>query len=268
MSSIDSIGLNSGVGAGWLGAGACSCCFGCAGDSAGSARRRLGRLRAAARRLGDGLLRRGVSRRRFGGGAVDHGVAIAAADQSAQAEDQRLGIGLRLAVGLDLADHLREHVEAVEQHVDGGAVDAAGALAQQREDVFHRVCQRGDGVVAHRRGHALDRVGDAEDLVERLAVVGAGLQRDDGRIQRLEVLSRLGEKQLYVLGVVDLARRHMSSGPISGSTTLRKTNGRTRSSPSSAGCTIISVEPSTSMPPGSSASARIWCTRSRRSRSK
>ena len=47
----------------------------------------------------------------------------------------------------------------------------AGALTQQLEDVLHHVGQLGDRGEAHRRAHALQRVRDAEDLVDGLAVV-------------------------------------------------------------------------------------------------
>ena len=47
---------------------------------------------------------------------------------------------------------------------------------------------------AHRRAHALQRVRDAEDLVDGLAVVGALLDAHDREVELLEVLARLGEE--------------------------------------------------------------------------
>ena len=113
-------------------------------------------------------------------------------------------------------------------------------------------------VIAHRRRHALDGVGDAEDFVQARAVLGVGLDADDRGVQRLEILARLGEEELDVLGVTEAfttpTRSSESLSVVVGSPSeifrldqacLRNTNGRTRSSPSPAGLTIISVEPST-----------------------
>ena len=102
-----------------------------------------------------------------------------------------------------------QRVEALEQHVDRVALEAALALAQQLEDVLHAVRERGHAVEAHRRAHALQRVRDAEDLVDRLAVVGRLLDADDGEVELLEVLARLGEEHRQVLGDVHQIFRYV-----------------------------------------------------------
>ena len=48
----------------------------------------------------------------------------------------------------------------------------------------------------------LRRVGDAEDLVDRLAVVGRLLEAHDREVELLQVLAALGEEHREVLGGV------------------------------------------------------------------
>ena len=74
------------------------------------------------------------------------------------------------------------------------------ALAQQLEDVLHLVRERRHAGEAHRRAHALQRVRDAEDLVDRLLVVGGLLDADDGEVELLQVLAALGQEHREVLG--------------------------------------------------------------------
>ena len=93
-------------------------------------------------------------------------------------------------------------VEAEEQHVDGLALQPALAPAQQLEDVLHLVRERRHAGEAHRRAHALPRVRDAEDLVDRLRIVGLLLDADDREVELLEVLAALGEEHGEVLGDV------------------------------------------------------------------
>ena len=124
------------------------------------------------------------------------------ADERLQALDERGGVEVLGAVGLDRVDGRLERVEALEQDVDRGAVEAAAALAQQLEDVLHLVRERRHALEAHRRAHALQGVRDAEDLVDRLAVVGRLLDPDDGEVELLEVLAGLGQEHREVLGDV------------------------------------------------------------------
>ena len=53
---------------------------------------------------------------------------------------------------------------------------------------------------AHRRAHALHRVRDAEDLVDRLLVVRGLLDADDREVELLQVLAALGQEHGEVLG--------------------------------------------------------------------
>ena len=79
------------------------------------------------------------------------------------------------------------------------ALEPAAPLAQQLEDVLHRVRERCDALEAHRRAHALQGVRDPEDLADRLVVVGRLLDADDGEVQLLEVLAALREEHRQVL---------------------------------------------------------------------
>src|SRR5581483_9165419 len=78
-------------------------------------------------------------------------------------------------------------------------------LAQQLEDILHLVGELRDLGEAHGRAHALERVSRAEDLVDRLAVLGVLLQTDDGQVQFLQVLLRLGQEHGHVFGGVHYA---------------------------------------------------------------
>jgi hypothetical protein len=55
---------------------------------------------------------------------------------------------------------------------------------------------------AHRRAHALHRVRDPEDRVDRGLVVRLLLDLDDGEVELLEVLTALREEHRQVLGGV------------------------------------------------------------------
>ena len=121
-------------------------------------------------------------------------------DQGAQALYQRLGIQRLLSVGLDRLNRLRERVQAGEHGVDRLGLEARAALAQQLEHVLHRVRELGDLRESHGRAHALQRVRDTEDLVDRRRILGVLLQPDDREVQLLEVLARLGEEHRHVLG--------------------------------------------------------------------
>ena len=113
-----------------------------------------------------------------------------------------LRLDLLLAALVDRVDRGREGVEALEQDVDRLAGKAALALAQELEDVLHLVREGRHAGEAHRRAHALQRVRDPEDLVDRLLVVGPLLDADDGEVQLLEVLAPLGQEHREVLGDV------------------------------------------------------------------
>jgi hypothetical protein len=131
----------------------------------------VGHLGQVDRGLGDGL-----------GGLLD-GVALA--HEALEALDQRLGLDLLLAALVDRVDGRGEGVEALEQDVDRLTGQAALALAQELEDVLHLVGQRGHAGEAHRGAHALQGVGDPEDLVDRVLVVGALLDPHDGKVELL-----------------------------------------------------------------------------------
>ena len=154
---------------------------------------------ARADRLDDGRRHRcgrraAVARDLLVGGAV--------ADEALQALDQRRRLQVLDAVGLDGVRGAREGVEALEQDVDRLARQAARALAQQLEDVLHLVGEGGHAREAHGRAHALQRMGDAEDLVDRRAVVGLLLDPHDGEVELLQVLAALGEEHREVLAGV------------------------------------------------------------------
>ena len=120
--------------------------------------------------------------------------------ERAQPCDQRRRIERLLPVGLDRLRRSRQRVQAGEHGVDRLDRQAVGSLAQQLEDVLHRVRQLRDGAEAHRRAHALERVRDAEDLVDRGAVLGVLLESNDREVQLFEMLARLGDEHRHVLG--------------------------------------------------------------------
>src|SRR3712207_8829978 len=61
------------------------------------------------------------------------------------------------------------------------------------------------------RSHALERVGDAEDLVDRGGVVRVLLDPHDGEVELLQVLAPFGEEHREVLGDVhDRSEEHTS----------------------------------------------------------
>jgi hypothetical protein len=124
------------------------------------------------------------------------------ADEAAEALDQLGRVEVLGPVAVDRVDRARERVEAGQQDVDDLAGEARPALAQQLEDVLHLVRQGRHALEAHGRGHALQRVGDAEDRVDGLAVVGRLLEAHDGQVQLLEVLPALGQEHREVLGGV------------------------------------------------------------------
>jgi hypothetical protein len=140
-------------------------------------------------------------------GAVGGLVGRALAHEAAQLCDQRLGDDLLGPVGLDRVDSLRQRVEAAQQHGDGVAAEPAAALAQQLEHILHLVRQRRHAGEPHRRAHALERVRDAEDLVDGLGIVGVLLDPDDREVELLEVFAALGEEHRQVFGDVHRIRR-------------------------------------------------------------
>ena len=126
----------------------------------------------------------------------------AVADEPAQALDQRGRLDLLLAGRLDRVGGGRERVQALEQDVDRLAAEPVGALTQELEDVLHLVRERRHAGEAHRRAHALHRVRDAEDRVDRLRVVRLLLDPHDGEVELLEVLAALREEHGQVFGGV------------------------------------------------------------------
>jgi len=79
------------------------------------------------------------------------------------------------------------------------------AAAQRLEDVLHLVRQRSHLREAHRAAHPLQRVRDAEDLVDRVAILRRLLDPDDGDVQVLQVLPALCQEHAEVLGEVHQA---------------------------------------------------------------
>ena len=140
-----------------------------------------------------------VGRRRGDADALGLLLGRAVAHEPAQALDQDLRLDLLGAGVVDRLDRGRQRVQALEEHVDGDALQPAGALAQQLEDVLHLVRQRRHAREAHRRAHALQRVRDAEDLVDRRRIVGRLLDTDDREVELLQVLAPLGEEHREIL---------------------------------------------------------------------
>ena len=134
-------------------------------------------------------------------------LGAAAADEALELRPQRGRVEALLAVGGDRLHGARQRVEALQQDVDGRAAEPALALAQQLEDVLHLVRERRHALEAHRGAHPFHRVRDAEDLVDRVAVVGALLDAHDREVERLEVLLGLGEEEREVVGSVHQALR-------------------------------------------------------------
>ena len=93
------------------------------------------------------------------------------ADERPQPFLQRSGIESFLAVVLDPVDRFGQGVEAGEHGVDGVVRERAAALAEELEDLLHLMGELGDRGEAHRRAHALERVRDPEDLIDRRAVL-------------------------------------------------------------------------------------------------
>ncbi len=110
-----------------------------------------------------------------------------------------LFVELFAAVRFDALERDAKPVEALEQNVDRVATDAAAPLAQQLEDVLHRMREPRDALEAHRRAHALERVRDPEDLVERLDVVRSLFDANDCEVQLLQMLAALREEHGEVL---------------------------------------------------------------------
>ena len=133
---------------------------------------------------------------------LDSLLDLARAHETAQAGHQRLVLDAFLALGLDGYDRRRERVHAFEENIDRLALETPGALAKQLEHVLHRVRQLGDTGEAHRRAHPLEGVGDAEDQIDRLAVGWVLFDRDDGEVELLQVLARLGQEHRQVVANV------------------------------------------------------------------
>ena len=152
-----------------------------------------------------GVLRRldrGVVERVDRAGAGHLLLGGARPDQRPQPRHERRRVERLVAVGLDRLRRRRQGVQASEDRVDGFDRKSVGALAQKLEHVLHLVGELRDRREAHRRAHALERVGDAEDLLDGRAVLGVLFEPDDRKIQLFEVLARLRDEHRHVLGGV------------------------------------------------------------------
>ena len=121
-------------------------------------------------------------------------------DERPQPRDQRGRIERLVAVGLDRLGRRGQGVQACEHRVDGFDRQPGGPLAEKLEHVLHLVRQLGDPAEAHRRAHALQRVGDSEYLIDGRTIRGVLLEADNDEIQLFEVLARLGHEHRHVLG--------------------------------------------------------------------
>ena len=87
----------------------------------------------------------------------------------------------------DVVDHLLEGIEALEEDIDDVLVELELFLADEIEDVLHLVRKLCDLVVAHRRGHALQRVRIAENIVDDRYIVLVFLQLQETFVQGLQM---------------------------------------------------------------------------------
>ena len=150
-------------------------------------------LQPGGRSAGDGRRRAapssdGAARPRSRPGAARTGASTSSA-----------GIGRLLAVGLDLVGHPLEGVEAGEQRVERVAPEPVGPRLHALHHVLHLVREGGHAGEAHGRAHALEGVGDAEDLVDRLRVGRVLLDLDESQVEALEVLPGLRQEHRQVV---------------------------------------------------------------------
>src|SRR5579871_577900 len=152
-------------------------------------RRRPGRRRRRRtrhdRRLGRHCGRR---RRRCAAGVAREQLC----DLVAQVRDP-LRVDRRLR--LDRLQHLAQSVDRLQQQLDRVRRDHAGAVAHLVEQRLDAVREVRDLHEAEGRGAALDRVGGAEDRVDRLAV-GVDVEVQQPRLHGVETLEALFEEDL------------------------------------------------------------------------
>ncbi len=127
----------------------------------------------------------------------------ALACEPVEPRDEHCRLEVAVLAGGDRLDRVVELVETGRQHVGRLVRETLLAAAQPLEHVLHRMRERGDRVEAHRRAHALERVRDAKDPLDRLAVLGRRLDPHDREPQLLQVLACLGEEDPAVLVRVD-----------------------------------------------------------------
>ena len=128
------------------------------------------------------------------------------------------GVRGRLTVDalLQAVNHGRHDIDGFQDDVDLGMADGVFARASQIEEVLNPVSHFLDTRDAQRPGIALDRVERPEQIVQELDVAGCSFERQHRRLDRSEVVERLGEeharkfrigsKQLE-FGIVEARRR-------------------------------------------------------------
>ena len=131
--------------------------------------------------------------------------------------------------GEQLVGPLHGRRDQVPQRVDGLQQDRRQrrgqhhrAGAQTVEHVLDAVRELGQRREAEPGGVALDRVRGPEDRLQRLFVLGRGLELDEGQLHLAEVLFRLRTEDLQQLGAIEVI------GSITGSvpTPRRRASGR------------------------------------------
>src|SRR6185312_9339829 len=113
--------------------------------------------------------------------------------------------------GLDGAQHRAQHIDRLQQQVRHGQRDLHTAAAQLIQQRLEAVCEGGDVREAERGAAALDRVGDAEDGVDELAIRSADIQLQQRRFHRVERLEALLEEGIVELSQIDGHEGHSGS---------------------------------------------------------
>jgi hypothetical protein len=94
---------------------------------------------------------------------------------------------LRLAVS-DAVYHLLQRVEAFEQRIHNVFIEFELFFADEVQNILHLMRQLRNLGKSHRRGHALERVRVAEDVVDGADLLHVLLEAEQAFIQRLKML--------------------------------------------------------------------------------